>query len=335
MTGKRFKILCIDGGGIKGIFSASVLAKYEEIYGVKMTDYFDLIAGTSTGGIIALGASLGIPMSDIVKFYEEKGPAIFSCVDLPKTKLGKSLRELRMGIRQALIKSKYNSKNLESALREVFGDAVLKDSNNLLCIPSYKITTARNRIFKKDYGPYHTDNKLSYVDVALATAAAPTYFPIKEIENEQYIDGGLWALNPTIVALTEFARNFYNKIAPYDYDSVSILSISSCEKSIQDYARMKERSFYSWKDTLFDIYTNGQNQSANFFVEQIRPFLSFNVEIIRVANEPLSPNLSPYIEMDSASKDSMNLMKGLGSDTAIMQKDCVAKFFETKKTFNF
>lgn len=58
MTGKRFKILCIDGGGIKGIFSASVLAKYEEIYGVKMTDYFDLIAGTSTGGIIALGASL-------------------------------------------------------------------------------------------------------------------------------------------------------------------------------------------------------------------------------------------------------------------------------------
>jgi patatin-like phospholipase/acyl hydrolase len=186
MTGKRFKILCIDGGGIKGIFSASVLAKYEEIYGVKMTDYFDLIAGTSTGGIIALGASLGIPMSDIVKFYEEKGPAIFSCLDLPKTKLGKSLRELRMGIRQALIKSKYNSKNLESALREVFGDAVLKDSNNLLCIPSYKITTARNRIFKKDYGPYHTDNKLSYVDVALATAAAPTYFPIKEIDSPDW-----------------------------------------------------------------------------------------------------------------------------------------------------
>ncbi len=332
---KTFKILCIDGGGIKGIYSASVLAKFEDLFNVQITEYFDLIAGTSTGGIIALGASLGIPMREIVNFYETKGPTIFSQAKPSKTCIGKCLRQFRMGFKQAVCSSKYDNVNLETALRDVFKESKLKDSNNLLCIPAYNITAARNRIFKKDYAKYNTDNNLSYVDVAMATAAAPTYFPVKEIDNVQYIDGGLWALNPTVAALTEFVRNFYGKDAPYNYDAVSILSISSCETNIQDYASKKNRSFWDWKDTLFDIYTDGQNQSANFFIEHIKEYLRFNTKIIRVANKPLSPNQSQYIEMDNASKDAIRLLKGIGLDTAIMHKDEVAQFFETKKTYNF
>ena len=335
MTKKCFKILCIDGGGIKGVFSASILAKYEELFGVRMTDYFDLIAGTSTGGIIALGASLGIPMANIVQFYENHGPIIFDQKRQPSTCVGRCMRKLRLGIKQAACKSKYDSNNLEITLRCVFEEHTLKDSNNLLCIPAYNITAARNRIFKKDYGKYNTDNNLSYVDVALATAAAPTYFPIKEIDNVQYIDGGLWALNPTLTALTEFVRNFYKQEPPYDYDSVSILSISSCETNIQDFAPKKNRSFREWKDTLFDIYTDGQNQSVNFFVQHIQPHLSFEMKIVRVKNESLSPQVAQYIDMDNASSDSISIMKGLGNDTAIKYKEEVADFFKTKKTFNF
>ena len=335
MTKKCFKILCIDGGGIKGVFSASILAKYEELFGVRMTDYFDLIAGTSTGGIIALGASLGIPMANIVQFYENHGPIIFDQKRQPSTCVGRCMRKLRLGIKQAACKSKYDSNNLEITLRCVFEEHTLKDSNNLLCIPAYNITAARNRIFKKDYGKYNTDNNLSYVDVALATAAAPTYFPIKEIDNVQYIDGGLWALNPTLTALTEFVRNFYKQEPPYDYDSVSILSSSSCETNIQDFAPKKNRSFREWKDTLFDIYTDGQNQSVNFFVQHIQPHLSFEMKIVRVKNESLSPQVAQYIDMDNASSDSISIMKGLGNDTAIKYKEEVADFFKTKKTFNF
>lgn len=75
---KPFKILCIDGGGIKGLFSAQVLAKFEEVFSTNISDQFDLICGTSTGGIIALAASAKIPMSDVVSFYKDKGPLIFS-----------------------------------------------------------------------------------------------------------------------------------------------------------------------------------------------------------------------------------------------------------------
>lgn len=335
MSGKRFKILCIDGGGIKGVFSASVLAMYEEMYGIRMTDYFDLIAGTSTGGIIALGASLGIPMADIVKFYESYGPIIFDQRNPPKTCIGKCFRSMKFAIKQAIWRSKYDNIELEKALRHVFRDHTLKDSNNLLCIPAYNITAARNRVFKKDYGcKYNTDNNLSYVDVAIATAAAPTYFPVKEIDNVQYIDGGLWALNPTLTALTEFLRNFYSQENPYDYDSVSILSISSCQTNIQDYAPKKNRSFFEWKNTLFDIYTDGQNQSVNFFVQQIQKHLPF-IDIVRVQNDSLSPQTTKYIDMDNASLDSIKLMKGLGRDTAIKYKKDVVKFFKTTKTFNF
>ena len=67
---QHFKVLAIDGGGIKGLFSAQVLAKFEDAFDTKVTDCFDLICGTSTGGIIALAASLAIPMKDVVRFYE-------------------------------------------------------------------------------------------------------------------------------------------------------------------------------------------------------------------------------------------------------------------------
>ena len=73
---KPFKILCIDGGGIKGLFSAQVLSKFEEVFNTEITEHFDLICGTSTGGIIALAASAKIPMSDVVDFYKSKGPLI-------------------------------------------------------------------------------------------------------------------------------------------------------------------------------------------------------------------------------------------------------------------
>lgn len=73
---KKFKILCIDGGGIKGLYSAQLLAKFEEVFRTNLSDHFDLICGTSTGGIIALGASLKIPMSKVVEFYEQKGSQI-------------------------------------------------------------------------------------------------------------------------------------------------------------------------------------------------------------------------------------------------------------------
>lgn len=113
-----FKILCIDGGGIKGLFSAQILAKFEEVYDTKISEQFDLICGTSTGGIIALAASANISMSDVVNFYKEKGPKIFA------QKRKKNLGKLWLKIKQICYKGKYSNEgefyqfNLSSCIRQ-------------------------------------------------------------------------------------------------------------------------------------------------------------------------------------------------------------------------
>ena len=143
---KPFKVLCIDGGGIKGLYSAELLAKFEQVFGRCVSDCFDMLCGTSTGGIIALAASLKIPMSDVVKFYQEHGPAIFS--ERTKHKLGGSAYLL---LKQTAFGGKYSATPLRSALEGVFKDKKIADSNNFLCIPAYNTLTANPRIFKKDY----------------------------------------------------------------------------------------------------------------------------------------------------------------------------------------
>ena len=187
---KYFKILSIDGGGIKGLYSSTILEHLEKKYNCSCSDYFDLLCGTSTGGLIALGLSLKIPASDISQIYEKHGHIIF-----PKQSKLKGL------IRQTFYHGKFSDIPLKGVLKETFGDKTISESNNLLCIPSYTYTDARPWVFKFDHkeGKLDRDNKAKYVDVALATSAAPTYFPLAEIDYydyKQFVDGGVWANNP-------------------------------------------------------------------------------------------------------------------------------------------
>ncbi|BDF52673.1 MULTISPECIES: CBASS cGAMP-activated phospholipase [Butyricimonas] len=334
MEKKTFKILCIDGGGIKGLYSAQLLAEFEEIFETKISDHFDLICGTSTGGIIALAASAKVPMKKVVQFYNTEGPRIFS---QHYKKFG-GIGNFLLSIKQALFCSKYDGKKLESALRNVFGDKKLGDSNNLLCIPAYNITMATPRVFKKDYGTLCYDSNKSYVDVAMATAAAPTYLPIREINDIGYVDGGLWANNPTLVGVSEFVFKHCKPAkerTESDYDSVEILSISSCEKKGGRTYKYKKRSFMGWKDCLFDLYSNGQAHCNSFFLSHIEKHLDFDLKIVRVTHKPLSANQQKNIDMDNASAHSCKILRSLGKDTAAnwKEKSEIRKFFNEQKTY--
>lgn len=183
MEARHFKILCIDGGGIKGIYSAELLAKFEEVFGCVVSDCFDMLCGTSTGGIIALAASLKIPMSSVVKFYREKGPSIFN--ERVKCMPG---GRIYLGAKQVAFGGKYSAKKLRSALESVFGNRTIAESNNFLCIPAYNTLTSNPRVFKKDFDKFTEDDRKTYVDVALATSAAPTYLPVMEIEDDQFVE---------------------------------------------------------------------------------------------------------------------------------------------------
>ncbi len=331
---KPFKILCIDGGGIKGIFSAQVLAEFEEAFGSLTSEHFDLVCGTSTGGIIALGVAAGIPMKDVVELYVQSGPKIFA----HRKKLWGHL-EWPMVLKQALAWSKYSDKELRKALGKVFKEKKIGQSRNLLCIPAFNITSSTPRIFKKDYGHLNQDDNKTFVEVALATSAAPTFFPIQEIDHVQYVDGGLYANNPVLVALTEAVFKGY-WIKPKaergddDYDGVQILSISSCVLPSGDFARCRRRSFVKWIKTLFDDYSNGQSKSDQFFIEQIKRHLDFEVEIERVENAPLSCIQAKKVSLDKVSKSSMSILQGLGSIVGnnAKNKDLIIQLYKDRKT---
>ncbi len=331
---KPFKILCIDGGGIKGIYSAQVLAEFEEAFNTTISEHFDLVCGTSTGGIIALGIAGGIPMKKVVDFYVEHGPRIFA----QRWKF-KGIGDFFMTLKQAILWSKYSQASLREALESVFKDKKIGESQNLICIPAFNITSSSPRVFKKDYKHLNQDNDKTFVEVAMATTAAPTYFPIQEIDNVQYIDGGIYANNPVLVGLTEAVFNEYwikpkGKRGEDDYDGVEILSISSCVLPSGDYSKWKRRSFVRWISKLFDAYGDGQSKSNDFFIKQIEPHLDFDIQIERVENQPLSCEQAKKVSIDKAGKHSLKILQAVGSITGnnAKNKPFVKKIFNEKKT---
>lgn len=212
MSGE-YRVLSLDGGGIKGVFSAAILADFEETLGAPVASYFDLIAGTSTGGIIALGLGLGVPASEILRFYEQHGPEIFTSGRGP---LGR------------LIRAKYDVEPLRKALVEVFADRLLGEAKTRLIIPSTNLETGEVHVFKTaHHHRFSHDYKCQAVDVALATAAAPTYFPLHRLPaGTPLIDGGLWANNPMGPAAVEALG-----VMDWPKGSVKLLSISCTDSA--------------------------------------------------------------------------------------------------------
>ncbi len=215
-----FQILCLDGGGLRGLFTASFLAHLEERKNTKTVDHFDLIVGTSTGGIIALALGLGYSAQQILEFYQAKADSIF-----PTSFFGAT---------RHWIKTKYSADGLETALRDYFGDRKLGESTSRLVIPAYYPGRAEIHLFKT---PHHKRFENDYLEpaalVAQATAAAPSYLPPLEKESGiQLVDGGIWANNPVLVGIAE-AIGYLNQ----DLSNLRVLRIgtTTTPASVEDY----------------------------------------------------------------------------------------------------
>lgn len=204
---RNFRILAIDGGGIRGIFPASVLAGLEARYlgGRSIAGYFDLVAGTSTGGIIALGLGAGLSATALRQLYIERGNEIF-----PPHGPGVLGRVGRwLSARKRLLRYSYDQAALTRVVHDCLGDLKLGSSKVRLCIPSFEGVHGEVYIFKT---PHHPDFKKDLVEpmvkVALATSAAPTYYRPLRDGGYTFVDGGVWANNPVMIALTEALTSF-------------------------------------------------------------------------------------------------------------------------------
>lgn len=232
---RPFRILSIDGGGICGILPASILAELEARYlGHRpIGDYFDMIAGTSTGGIIALGLSKGLTAAAIRDIYVERGGLIFPPVG--------RLRRLWRRVRR-LQRYPYERKPLEDELLRLFGETVFGEAQTRLCIPAFEGRYGEPWLYKTPHHPdYKRDRHATMVTVGLATAAAPTFFEALPNNGYVMIDGGLWANNPIMNALVDALTCF-----DIERRQVRILSLGCGETSFKVTAAKARGGILHW-----------------------------------------------------------------------------------------
>ena len=243
---ERFQILSLDGGGIKGLYSAAILARLEDDLGLSdVTECFDLIVGTSTGGIIALGLGCGLRPREIVQFYSQHGPKIFA--------------DSWFARQRHYVQRKYSHDPLREALKKCLGERRLADSRKRLVIPSYNLDKGEVYLFKT---PHHErlrrDWKEPMWKVAMATSAAPTYFPsFQEIDHIRLIDGGLWANNPTMVGIVEAMAMLDTPLS-----SISVLSLGTTDPVEEKPVGLTHGGMIAWRSAAVDACFRGQSHGV-------------------------------------------------------------------------
>lgn len=256
VTSPRFRILALDGGGIKGTFTAAALAAWEKDTGLRVSDHFDLIAGTSTGGILAIGLGLGLTGEDVLTFYRQQGPNIFPMSRFVP-RVGYLLRQM--------FRPKFSLTVLREALEGAFRapdgkQRLFGESRNRLLIPAYDTIRGRLFLFKTGHHErFRYDLDIPAADVALATAAAPTYFQAARIaqhESAGYVDGGVWANCPALAAVVE-AVHFLG--VPLEHIEMLSVGTTYAPDSVRDLAGS---GFAGWGARIVRLLMNAQTEAA-------------------------------------------------------------------------
>src|SRR5580658_7606193 len=262
------KILSIDGGGIRGIIPAMVLAEIEKRTKRPIARLFDLIAGTSTGGILALGLSIPknppAPLyaaSQLLEIYVRDGTRIFSRGLAHKAAAFGNLR-----------RAKYPAAGIEQVLLEYFGNSRLSDAATDVLITSYEIERSFPFFFRSAIARERSDYDFPAREVARATSAAPTYFePMKLLTGtftDYYtlIDGGVFANNPAACALVE-ARATHPEAS--DFLVVS-LGTGALNLSLS-YAEARTWGVARWAVPLLNIVFDGVSSTVDYQLRQLLP----------------------------------------------------------------
>lgn len=258
------------------------MAKVEKETGQSIHNYFDLIVGTSTGGIIALALAAGITAEDILSLYTSNAGKIFK-------------RDLRTKLSLwGLIRHKYDVSHLEQMLKTTFGSTKLKDAKTMLCIPAVEHHKAAPKVYKTPHHQtLHIDGEIFMWEVARATSAAPTIFPAYTTETEAKLDGGLWANNPVMVGIAEALFNGCS------LENIKVLSLGT---GVNPYTlsqkQARKNCIAAYKTKLVDLVFNVQTESA---LNIARCFLGDNLSRIDFHN-------NTFIQLDSSTDEDIQVM---------------------------
>lgn len=299
--GEPLRVLSIDGGGYLGLATAAFIEGIEHHFHTNFHSRFDLFCGTSTGAIIAIALAYGKTGADLVKLYETLGNKVFR-------------RKSR-----GLFASKYGNAELRSALTGEFGSATLGDilaKGKPVLVTAFNISTGTPRLFKTDHSANLTrDSQLSIVDVALASSAAPIYFPLVRVTNprdnvtETFCDGGVVANHPALLGFAEAISELGAKPG-----QVRILSLSTPRTDLSEGAasgRALDRGLCGWGSKLASVLIDANSMASHQILARI------------VQSYPVAPRYERVelvnkhmLGMDDVTEHARTTLKHLGATEA-------------------
>lgn len=292
-----FRILALSGGGYRGLYTIAVLKHLEEQAGRPIGECFDLIAGTSIGGIIAIGLALGKSATEIQEVFLERGERIFPRSDWYALRWLKCLTKP--------IGATYRNVELRSAINALIEyGAKLGDARTRILVPAINMSKGQVQIFKTPHHPrLSLDRHLLAADVAMATSAAPTFFPMVKIKQQNFVDGGLVANAPDLCALHEALFFCGQKI-----EDVHVLSIGTTTTKFSlpnsiglDLGTVR----WVWKKRLISTVMTTQQQLVTFMMNQ-----QLGDRYLRIDQEPSAEQTSD-LGLDIANKRRRETLLGL------------------------
>ena len=292
-----FKILSLDGGGIRGLYTSTILEQIEQSFHVNLSECFDLLIGTSTGSIIASAIALDISMKDISNLFIEDGKMIFK------------KRKFNMGI----FKSRYKNKRLKASLENRFCNKTLGDIEKPLMIVSTDILNDNVYIHKSNYfskiESYIRDKDTRLTDAILASCAAPLYFDPVRLKNDYFVcDGGLWANNPSVLGITE-AKSKLGK----NMSDICMLSIGTGNNHVSYNKKNKNWGLFTgWKgkkliECLFSVSSKGATNISRLLLGGNYIRVNCHIEEYNMDNVNGLDNLKSYAK--TCFEDNKNIIK--------------------------
>jgi len=254
------RVLALTGGGVRGIFTASVLDNIEKKTARKVDELFSVLAGTSIGGIVAIGLAVGVRPEKIRDSIRENAPVIFH-----KPVRDRILNPLNV------FKAAYRQEPLRAAIKSILGekaDMTLQNLNVPLVITAVEYNRAVEKIFvSKPLAASGEDLSVRLIDVALATSAAPTYFPPHRIGDRVYVDGGLIANAPDLVA----AQRCVERLG-VNVNDLYVMSVGTASGALRGRPRITSPGRAGWllRHRIFDITIEAQ---AALSISQLSTFL--------------------------------------------------------------
>ena len=314
------RVLSIEGGGMRGLYSAAYLSllarRYAEKRKLRDLDIgkgFDLIVGTSTGGILACALAADISLDRIVELYRTSGPKIFP-KKLP-TRLGLNL------IRQIWTRPRYlraGAAALESALVAEFGDTTLAEiwENRMiaLAIPAVEMSHHRALVFKTPHlpGTLYRDRKYKLVEVCLGTTAAPIYRSMARLNNPDppgnlvFVDGGLWANNPVLVGLIEALKMTEKR------DRIEIYCLGTCPRPGGELIRCNEldRGLFGWQfgGGVVSLSLDAQEIVFHDMARMLSGHVERDCKIIRFPRSTVPADFMGYLALDETDSEAMDAL---------------------------